>query len=211
MPTQSRTPSAAQSSECFTVGSQRYRAVRMLSTLGVGERILARAEAPGDEGELVVLKRLHAAQRPEDRRRLLEEARLLRMLHHPSIARLLAVAPQAQQPLLVMEYVEGLSLERVLDRAARRRRPMSAPFSAYVAAQVADALHAAHTLTDEVGRPLQLVHRDVSPRNIHLSTHGEVKLTDFGAAFSLRPGRPITPRLRVKGRSGVRGARSSPP
>ena len=76
---------------------------------------------------------------------------------------------------------------------------MSAPFSAYVAAQVADALHAAHTLTDEAGRPLQLVHRDVSPRNIHLSTHGEVKLTDFGAAFSLRPGRPVTPRLWVKG------------
>ena len=119
----------------FTVGNQRYCAVRMLGTLGVGERILARAEGPGSEGELVVLKRLHAAQRPDDRRRFLEEARLLRMLDHPSIARLLAVAPRAQQPLLVMEYVEGLSLERVLSRAARRRKPMSAPFSAYVAAE----------------------------------------------------------------------------
>ncbi len=198
MPIRPRTEPAAPESERFTVGTQRYCAVRRLGTSGVGEQILARSETPGATGQLVLLKRLRGT-RPEDRRRFLEEARLLRMLHHPGIPRVLAVAPRAQLPLMVMEYVEGLSLERVLNRAIRRHQPVSAPFAAYVAARVADALDAAHSLADDSGRPLQLVHRAVSPRNIHLSARGEVKLTDFDAAFTVRPGRPLTRGMRVKG------------
>lgn len=87
----------------------------------------------------------------------------------------------------------------MLNRAAVSGQPFSAPFAAHVTAQVADALHTAHGLTDEHGRALHFVHRDVCPRNIHLTVNGEVRLTGFGAAFTTRPGRPVTPGTLVKG------------
>jgi len=183
----------------FTVGAHTYEAVRSLGRYGVGEQFLARPVDTGKPGSLVFIQRLQAPGREEDRKRLLEEARLLRMLRHPSIPRVLAVAPRAQRPLMVLEYVEGLSLARVLNRAVVSRQPLPAPFAASVVAQVADALHAAHRLTDEHGRPLHLVHRDVCPRHIHLTRDGEVQLTGFGAAFTTRSGRPLTPGLLVKG------------
>jgi eukaryotic-like serine/threonine-protein kinase len=80
-----------------------------------------------------------------------------------------------------------------------RRRPMSPAFAAWVVAEVAEALHHAHTLKDEWNRPLHIVHRDVSPRNLRLGVHGEVKLTHFTAAWSTLPGREVTSRPLVKG------------
>src|SRR5690606_32742449 len=75
----------------------------------------------------------------------------------------------------------------------------SPAFALYAAAEVADALHHAHTLRGEQGTPLGIIHRDVSPRNICLDTHGAVKLTHFGAAYSLMVGREETPHLLLTG------------
>jgi len=199
MPPQTVSGTRAQEATRFTVGEHTYSVIRSLGSYGVGERWLARPVSAGEEGTLVLIQRLRAPFREEDRRRLLEEARLLRMLQHPGIPRVLAVAPRAQRPWVALEYVDGMSLDRVLNRAVVSRRPMSAPFAASVAAEVAEALHAAHGLRDEQGRPLHLVHRDVCPRNIHLTREGNVQLTGFGAAFTTRPGRPVTPGLLVKG------------
>jgi serine/threonine protein kinase len=172
MPTQSFSAPDSLENQRFTVGAHTYSAVRRLGRYGVWEQFLARSVSTGGAGALVLIQQLHDTRREEDRRRLLEEVRLLRMLHHPSIPRVLAVAPGARRPLVVLEYVEGMSLLRVLNRAVVSGQPLSAPFAATVAAQVADALHAAHGLTDEHGRPLHLVHRDVCPGNIHLTQHG---------------------------------------
>ncbi|MDY7226752.1 serine/threonine-protein kinase [Hyalangium rubrum] len=183
----------------FTVGGTTYSCVRKLDERGSGELVLAQSHAQPGRAGLVVIKRMRAAEYPLERLRLVEEARLVRNMDHHALTRVLAVDTREHRPLVVMEYVEGLSLERVLNRAARRHQPVSAPFAASVAAQVADALHYIHHLTDPHGQALQLVHRDVSPRNIHLSSEGEVKLSDFGAAFTPRPGHPATPALCLKG------------
>jgi serine/threonine-protein kinase len=98
-----------------------------------------------------------------------------------------------------MEYLDGPSLDTVLNLVAMRDEPVSPSFALYIAAEVADALHHAHTLRDSQGGTLGIIHRDVSPRNICLDTHGTVKLTHFGAAYSLMVGREETPHLLLKG------------
>jgi serine/threonine protein kinase len=197
MSTPPRTASASVEGQRFTVGAHTYAAIRSLGRYGVAERFLARSTV-GD-GELVLIQQLQDTRRTADRRRLLEEAWLLSHLRHPCIPRVLAVALRAPWPLVVMEYVEGMSLERLLNRSAVGGRPFSAPFAASVIAQLADALHTAHGLADDEGQPLHFVHRDVCPRNIHLTAHGEVLLTGFGAAFTTRPGRFVTRGMLVKG------------
>jgi serine/threonine protein kinase len=188
-----------ESPELFIVGGTTYSFVRALDMRGRAERVLAQSHAiPGLSG-LVVIKRMHAAESIHEHQRLVEEAQLVRRLQHHALVQVLAVDTRMIRPLVVMEHVEGLSLDRVLNRTVRRHQPVSAPFAVSVVAQVADALHYIHHLTDEHGHPLQLVHRDVSPRNIHVSEAGEVKLSDFGAAFTVRPGRPITRGLCLKG------------
>jgi serine/threonine protein kinase len=103
MPAPRHPSPAAHPGQRFTVGPHTYCAVRMLGRNGVSERFLARAEASDVEGALVVLKRLQDTRRTDDRERFLEEARLLGLLNHPSIPRILAVASRAQRPLVVVE------------------------------------------------------------------------------------------------------------
>lgn len=199
MPTRAPTHPPSPETPRFTVGSRIYAAFRSLGQHGVGERLLARPVDAGEPGSLVLIQRLRATSSEGDRQRLFEEARLLRLLNHPCIPRVLAVAPGAQRPWVALEYVEGMSLERVLNRAVVSRQPMSAPFAASVVAQVAEVLHAAHGLKDERGQLLHFVHRDVCPRHISLTRDGGVQLTAFGAAFTTRQGRPATLGLLVKG------------
>jgi serine/threonine protein kinase len=184
----------------FTDGPYTYSFIRGLDVRGPSTLFLARRCHQQERiPELVILKRPNDSQNREARLRLLEEGRLGLTLNHPALARVLGVAVHAGTPHLVMEYVEGLTLERVLNKAARRHQPLSPPFAAYVAAELADALHHAHTLTGARGEALQLVHRDVSPRNILVGANGAVKLSDFGAAYTVASGRPRTQGPVLKG------------
>jgi serine/threonine-protein kinase len=134
--------------------------------------------------------------------RLREEVHLAFRLHHPGIAQVHHFALINEVPHVVMEYVDGPTFESLLSAAAMRTQPLPAPFALHVLAEMAEALHHAHTLTEHEagGRPLGIIHRDVSPRNIRVSRKsGAVKLTDFGAAYSKRVGREETPERLVKG------------
>jgi serine/threonine-protein kinase len=173
-------------------GRTTYELVRPLEHTWHGELLLARRHFDSNTGDYVVLKRLSRDCREEDYRRLMEEVAINARLRHPSIATMHDLEGSEGDPYLVLEYVEGHRLDTLLELSTQAGKPLSEAFACYVGAEVADALHHAHLLTDEQGRWMRLVHRNVSPGTIIVGSQGQVKLTDFGAVWSLAPDRQPT-------------------
>src|SRR6185369_11002975 len=115
-------------------------------------------------------------------RMFLEEGRLIARLVHPNIVRTLEVGGDAEQDFIAMELMLGKTFAAIHDAIVMREVRLNPEIVAWAAARIADALHYAHELTDDQGRPLQLVHRDVNPANVFATFDGEVKLFDFGLA-----------------------------
>jgi serine/threonine-protein kinase len=183
----------------FSAGATTYELLRYLGVTSNGEVLLARRRYADTAGGPVIIKRLHEPASAVDRARLLDEVKLIIQLNHPCISQVYLVRMHDGSPHVVMENADGNSLEELINQAAMRGTPLSEAFAAYVAGEVADALHHAHTLTDAQGRPLGIVHRDVSPRNIRLGFHGRIKLTDFAVAYSRMEGRMATVGPLLKG------------
>ncbi|HEX9288019.1 MAG TPA: serine/threonine-protein kinase [Anaeromyxobacteraceae bacterium] len=110
------------------------------------------------------------------------EASLAAQLRHPRIVEVLAAGVEAGAPYIVMEYVDGRDLARLLAACNARGILLPLDFALYAAHAVAEALRYAHGARDASGRPLGVVHCDVSPSNVFVSHAGEVKLGDFGVA-----------------------------
>ncbi len=111
-----------------------------------------------------------------------DEARLGMALAHPNIVRVYDARDVGGTFLMIMELVDGTSLKDLLGRAHQRGAPMPVATALFIARELAKALDYAHTATDEEGRRLGIVHRDISPHNLLLSRQGGVKLADFGLA-----------------------------
>jgi serine/threonine-protein kinase len=111
-----------------------------------------------------------------------EEARLCASLSHPNVVQVLDAGRFRGSYILAMEYVDGMSLDRVMRRASE---PLPLAAIAYVGAELAAALDYIHARVDGEGRPLCLIHRDVNPPNVMISRLGEVKLGDFGVAHAV--------------------------
>jgi serine/threonine-protein kinase len=135
----------------------------------------------------VAIKRLRKAYANDGqvRRMFLEEARVAGLLHHPNIVSVIDFGEDERGPFLVMDYVEGMSLVRLIQWARGRGEMLPVQLCCRIARQVAEGLHAAHELRDHRGRSLSVVHRDVSPQNILISYDGVARLTDFGIARAL--------------------------
>ncbi len=133
---------------------------------------------------VVVVKRIlpHLSANDQFVRMFLDEARIGALLDHPNIPRIIEVGHDEDGYFLVMEAVPGKTLSAIVRRAARRERPLGHADAAFIVARAAAALGYAHALTDADGRPLNIVHRDVSPENILVSFEGAVKVIDFGIA-----------------------------
>jgi len=162
----------------------RFQIIGRLATGGMAEVYLALSgELPGYRTLLVVKRILpHLASNRQFIGMFLDEARLAALLDHPNVVRIIEVGHDGEEYFLAMELVQGKPLSAVLRKATRERRPPSPALSAYIIAQAANGLGYAHALTDGDGRPLGVVHRDVSPQNVLLSFEGAVKLIDFGVA-----------------------------
>jgi serine/threonine-protein kinase len=112
----------------------------------------------------------------------LDEARLAAGIHHPNVVPILEVGASERGYYLVMEYIEGDTLARLLARAATSGRRLPVAVGIKVVVDMLSGLHAAHELRDEHGGNIELVHRDVSPQNILVGIDGNTRITDFGVA-----------------------------
>ncbi|MBI3183534.1 MAG: protein kinase [Myxococcales bacterium] len=159
----------------------KYELLAKIATGGMGEVLLARLR--GSE-TLLVIKRIlpHLAEQPEFLQLFLDEARIAARLDHSHIARVFELGEVGGTWYQALEYVDGRDLRRIVHRA--RRADLAVPLGAAcrIVADAASALDFAHRAKDRDGRPLGIIHRDVSPHNILVSFAGEVKLIDFGVA-----------------------------
>ncbi|MGK4003973.1 serine/threonine-protein kinase [Sorangium sp. So ce1036] len=139
---------------------------------------------PSGFRRVVAIKRLHAqlAHDPELVAMFLDEARMASRVRHPNVVPMLDVVHEGGEVVIVMEYVAGEALSRLLAAAAERGAPPPPAVAVAVAAGVLHGLHAAHEARDDRGEPLDLVHRDVSPQNVLVGADGVARVVDFGIA-----------------------------
>lgn len=157
-----------------------YEILGKLATGGMAEVFLARA---GTSETVVVLKRIlpHLAEDAEFVRMFRDEAHLALRLRHPNIVRAIDIG-EGDEHFFTMEYVHGEDLRGIVDAARARGENIPLPHILTIALGLTAALHHTHEQTDEHGRPLHIVHRDVSPTNVLVGYDGTVKLVDFGVA-----------------------------
>jgi len=162
----------------------KYRVIKRLGRGGTAEVYLAELEGTAGFSKQLVLKVLYKdlAQDQDFITMLVDEARITARLIHANICQVLDLGLDPQAPYLAMEYVPGTDVLTLLEACRERNVPVPLEVAAYVVAEVLSALDYAHEVTDDDGAPLGIIHRDVSPQNILISHHGEVKLTDFGIA-----------------------------
>lgn len=160
----------------------RYDVIGKIASGGMASIYLGRTAA----GEVVALKVMRNDVGDDDDGNMdhmfLDEANILTRLDHPNIVKTLETGVANGQKFIAMELLVGRTLQNVYDTCAERRLGMPAEIVAWIGARVASALHHAHNLADDAGKPLGIVHRDVNPSNVFLTFSGDVKLFDFGMA-----------------------------
>lgn len=157
------------------------------------------ARERGPDGErLVALKIIHSrfAEDSDFRAMFVDEARIVASIEHPNIARVFQLHDDPDQLYIVMEYIDGESLFGLVSQY--RTAPI--PVALAIAADAASGLHAVHSLLDEKYQPRNVVHRDISPQNILITTKGETKLIDFGIAHASDRSQKTTALGTVKGK-----------
>lgn len=178
------------SSQAEWIGSivlSRYRVVRILAVGGMGAVYLGRADGARGFVRPVVIKRILAAYADDDEAvsMFVREARILSQLQDPGIVSVLDFGQEPDGTLvMVLEYVHGYHLGYWHAFTQKSQRKMDADIAAYIVTRVLDALSHAHNFTNTDGRKVQIIHRDISPSNVLLDIHGNVKLVDFGIARS---------------------------
>jgi serine/threonine-protein kinase len=162
----------------------RYDLVAEIASGGMATVFLANLSGVGGFRRFVAIKRLHPhlAREQEFVEMFLDEARLAAGIHHPHVVPILEVGASERGYYLVMEYIEGDTLARLLARAATSGNRLPASIGTRIVVEMLTGLHAAHELRDEQNNPTELVHRDVSPQNILVGIDGTTRITDFGVA-----------------------------
>ncbi|MFL5321817.1 MAG: serine/threonine protein kinase [Myxococcaceae bacterium] len=136
------------------------------------------------EGQTVAIKRLlpELAKDPEYVDLFTSEADLARMLDHPNIVRTYEVGVVKDVYYIVMEFIDGRDLGQVVRRCKQNKILLPIDFAVYLGKVLLDALAYAHAAKSPAGRPLDIVHCDISPSNLFVSRTGDIKLGDFGVA-----------------------------
>lgn len=163
---------------------QRYRVLKRLAQGGMAEVFVA--ESAGIEGfkKQVAIKRVLPSLSKKEQfiAMFLDEARLSAHLSHSNVVSVFDIGVGDNTYFIVMEYVDGADLKHVLEYQRGLPFYMPVEVATFIATKICQGLSYAHELCAPDGRPLSIVHRDITPANILITRHGEVKIVDFGLA-----------------------------
>jgi tRNA A-37 threonylcarbamoyl transferase component Bud32 len=179
----------------------RYELLLRLAAGGMGAVFVGVPRAA--DGPLYAIKRAHPhlAEHPDFRKMFVAEARLARRIGHPNAIGVIDVDESDGELLMVMRFVEGGSLSDMLQASHGRGRRIAPQVTLRVIVDAARGLDAAHEVRDEMGRPLGIVHRDVSPHNILVGVDGVAAIVDFGVAKAASVDMTATATDVLKGKS----------
>ncbi|MBN1774613.1 MAG: serine/threonine protein kinase [Deltaproteobacteria bacterium] len=161
-----------------------YTLFDLIGRGGMAEIFLGRTFTGLGGSRLVAVKRMlaHLSADEQFGRMLIDEAKLCAPLRHANIVQVFDLGRIDGRLHIDMEYVEGLDLHQLLRQCTRRRLPFPPEYAFFILEEASRGLAHAHRAADDAGRPLGIVHRDLSPTNVLVSFEGEVKLCDFGIA-----------------------------
>jgi serine/threonine protein kinase len=166
----------------------RYTLLERLAVGGMAEVFRAKITSSHGFEKILVVKRIlpHLAADPNFVSMFIDEAKLTAQLTHPKIVQVLDFGEVRGQFFAALEYIDGFDALGLLRVAAQKRVQVPRPLSLFIVSEVLEALDYAHNARDMDGKPMQIVHRDISPSNIFISKRGDVKLGDFGIAHAER-------------------------
>ena len=175
---------AEQSSADYRGNLGRYALYGEIAAGGMATVHLGRLLGSVGFARTVAIKRLHPhlAKDPDFVAMFLEEARLAARVRHPNVVATLDVVSEDNELFLVMEYVAGESLSRLVRKSREAGKRVPPRYAVGIMCAALEGLHAAHDATSERGSPLGIVHRDISPQNIHVGLDGVARVLDFGIA-----------------------------
>ena len=162
----------------------RWEIVKRLGSGGMADVYLARSKGEAGFEKLVAVKVMHPHLARNDRavEHFLDEARLAARISHPNVVQILDLGKIGNDYVIVMEYVEGVDLERLLASARIAGRQVPVDVGLAILCRICDGLNAAHKSLAPDGSPLNVIHRDVKSANVLVSKQGGVKVVDFGIA-----------------------------
>jgi serine/threonine-protein kinase len=169
------------------INELKYEMVRQIAEGGMGVVYEAHQHGAGQFRKTVAVKliREEYSAIPEFQKNFIGEARLVADLIHTNIVQTYHLGRIGGQYFMVMEYVGGQNVEQFIERHRRLERPVPIDLAAFIVSRVARGLTYAHQKRDREGHPLNIVHRDIGPKNVLIAYEGDVKLTDFGIAKAL--------------------------
>jgi len=163
---------------------QRYKVIEKIASGGMAE--VFRAESAGLEGfkKTVAIKRVlpHLSEKKQFIGMFLDEARVSAQLSHSNCVQVFDIGVGDNTYFIVMEYVDGADLKAIIEHLRATNRQMPPELACLICVKICEGLAYAHELSDAEGRPMTIVHRDMSPPNVLVTRHGEVKIVDFGLA-----------------------------
>lgn len=181
----------------------KYNLIHRVATGGMGEIFYGKSSGvEGFEREVAIKRMLpHLSAERSFIDMMIKEAKLTVLLNHPNIVQIYDLSKQGEQYYIAMEYVPGITVGNLLEDAHKTQKLLPLEVAVHITLQLLAGLGYAHNFTDPKGVPLSIVHRDITPQNILVTSRAFVKITDFGIAKAVNEISTTSPGM-IKGKLG---------